>query len=133
MPVEKFNALTLERARRLIGVTEANPAIILIDKEIANARADIEANLVTTLDAFTITRDKLSSQMKKAETQVRGVPEIERNYLNLARQQQIKQELYLFLMQKSEETAISKTSNISNSRTIDPPKSEVKPFNPKKQ
>lgn len=130
--VEKFNALTLERAKRLIGITEANPAIILLDKEIANARADIEANLVTTLDAFTITRDKLSSQMKKAETQVRGVPEIERNYLNLARQQQIKQELYLFLMQKSEETAISKTSNISNSRTIDPPKSEVKPFSPKK-
>lgn len=130
--VEKYNALTLERARRLIGVTEANPGIQLMDKEIANARADIESNISTTLDGFVITRNRINDQMKKAEGQVRNVPKVERNYLNLARQQQIKQELYIFLMQKSEETAISKTSNIANSKTIDPPKSEVKPFSPKK-
>lgn len=130
--VEKYNALTLERARRLIGVTEANPGIQLMDKEIANARADIESNISTTLDGFIITRNRVNAQMKKAEGQVRNVPKVERNYLNLARQQQIKQELYIFLMQKSEETAISKTSNIANSKTIDPPKSEVKPFNPKR-
>ncbi len=130
--VEKYNTLTLERARRLIGVTEANPGIQLLDKEIANARADIESNISTTLDGFIITRNRINAQMKKAEGQVRNVPKVERNYLNLARQQQIKQELYIFLMQKSEETAISKTSNIANSKTIDPPKSEVKPFSPKK-
>lgn len=130
--VEKYNALTLERARRLIGVTEANPGIQLMDKEIANARADIESNISTTLDGFIITRNRINDQMRKAEGQVRNVPKVERNYLNLARQQQIKQELYIFLMQKSEETAISKTSNIANSKTIDPPKSEVKPFSPKR-
>ncbi|EDM34781.1 putative tyrosine-protein kinase in cps region [Pedobacter sp. BAL39] len=130
--VEKYNELTLERARRLIGMTEANPSIVLIDKEIANARADIQANLSTTLDGFVITRNKLNSQINQAESKVRDVPAIERNYLNLARQQQIKQELYIFLMQKSEETAISKTSNIAISKTIDPPKSEVQPFSPKK-
>jgi tyrosine-protein kinase Etk/Wzc len=130
--VEKYNTLTLERARRLIGVTEANPGIQLMDKEIANARADIESNISTTLDGFLITRSRINNQMKKAEGQVHNVPKVERNYLNLARQQQIKQELYIFLMQKSEETAISKTANIANSKTIDPPKSEVKPFSPKK-
>lgn len=128
--VEKYNSLTLERARKLIGATENNPEIILIDREIANARADIESNISTTLNRFIITRNKLRSQMEQAEGQVRNVPQIERNYLNLARQQQIKQELYIFLMQKSEETAISKTANIANSRTIDPPKSEIKPFKP---
>jgi len=130
--VEKYNGLTLERARRLIGVTEVNPGIQLMDKEIANARADIESNIATTLNGLIITRNRISEQMKKAEGQVKNVPQIERNYLNLARQQRIKQELYIFLMQKSEETAISKTSNIANSRTIDPPKSEIKPFSPKK-
>lgn len=130
--VEKYNALTLERARRMIGLTESNPSILLMDKEISNARADIETNIATTLNGFLITRNRISEQMKKAEGQVRNVPQMERNYLNLARQQQIKQELYIFLMQKSEETAISKTANIANSRTIDPAKSEIKPFSPKK-
>ncbi|MBB2149792.1 GumC family protein [Pedobacter gandavensis] len=130
--VEKYNALTLERARRMIGVTESNPTIQLMDKEISSARADIETNIASTLNGFVITRNRINEQMKKAEGQVRNVPQMERNYLNLARQQQIKQELYIFLMQKSEETAISKTANIANSRTIDPAKSEIKPFSPKK-
>ncbi|WP_316819929.1 polysaccharide biosynthesis tyrosine autokinase [Pedobacter gandavensis] len=130
--VEKYNALTLERARRMIGVTESNPSIQLLDKEIGNARTDIETNIASTLNGFQITRNRINEQMKKAEAQVRNVPQMERNYLNLARQQQIKQELYIFLMQKSEETAISKTANIANSRTIDPAKSEIKPFSPKK-
>lgn len=130
--VEKYNALTLERARRMIGVTESNPTIQLMDKEISNARADIETNIASTLNGFLITRNRINEQMKKAEGQVRNVPQMERSYLNLARQQQIKQELYIFLMQKSEETAISKTANIANSRTIDPPKSEIKAFSPKK-
>lgn len=130
--VEKYNQLTLERARKLIGMTENNPSIILIDKEIQNARADIESNLATTLDGFLITKRKLKAQMQQAEGQVKDVPKIERSYLNLARQQQIKQELYIFLMQKAEETAISKTSNIANSKTIDPAKSDYKPFSPNK-
>ncbi|WP_316746785.1 polysaccharide biosynthesis tyrosine autokinase [Pedobacter gandavensis] len=130
--VEKYNTLTLERARRMIGVTELNPTIQLMDKEIRNARADIETNIASTLKGFVISRDRINDQMKKAEGQVKNVPQMERSYLNLARQQQIKQELYIFLMQKSEETAISKTANIANSRTIDPAKSEIKPFSPKK-
>ncbi|MCX2453249.1 polysaccharide biosynthesis tyrosine autokinase [Pedobacter sp. PLR] len=130
--VEKYNTLTLERARRMIGVTESNPTIQLMDKEILNARADIETNIASTLSGFVIARNRINDQMKRAEGQIKNVPQMERSYLNLARQQQIKQELYIFLMKKSEETAISKTANIANSRTIDPAKSEIKPYSPKK-
>ena len=129
--VQKYNELTLERSKRLIGVSVNNPTIILLDKQIASSRADIEANISSTLSGYIITRNKLNNQINQLESQVRNIPENERNYLNLARQQQIKQELYIFLMQKSEETAISKTSNIANSKTIDPSKSEFKPFSPK--
>jgi len=131
--IEKYNTLLLERGRKLIGLTASNPIILNIDKEIANSRADIEANLTSSLDALLITRRKLNTQMAGAEGQIKQVPATERNYLKLARQQQIKQELYLFLMQKSEETAISKTANISNSKVIDPPESEVVPYSPKRK
>src|SRR5690606_27822407 len=52
--------------------------------------------------------------------------------LDLARQQEIKQELFVFLLQKREETAISKISNIASSKLIDPPKSDNHPFSPRK-
>jgi len=130
--MDKYNALLLDRDRRLLGVTETNPVITNLDKQIKNMRTDMLANLISTKNGLMITKAKLEGQMKSAEGKVQQVPATERNYLNLARQQQIKQELYIYLMQKSEETAISKTSNIANSRTIDPPKSEFKPFSPKK-
>jgi capsular exopolysaccharide synthesis family protein len=130
--VEKYNMLLLERGRKLIGLSETNPIILNLDKEIDNSRSDIISNLTTTLDGLTITRDRLKSQMAGAEGQIKQVPETERNYLELARQQQIKQELYIFLMQKSEETAISKTANIANSKTIDLPRADNKPFAPQK-
>jgi tyrosine-protein kinase Etk/Wzc len=130
--IEKYNTLLLERGRKLIGLTPTNPIIVNLDKQIENAKADIESNLSSTLNGYLITRAKLNSQIEGTEGQIKRVPATERNYLQLARQQQIKQELYLFLMQKSEETAISKTSNLANSRTIDPPRADIKPYAPKK-
>ncbi|WP_432709233.1 GumC family protein [Pedobacter sp.] len=128
--IEKYNNLLLERDRRLLAVTVTNPLILNLDQQIANLRIDMLSNLISTKNGLVITKNRLNAEINKAENRIQEVPATERNYLNLARQQQIKQELYIFLMQKSEETAISKTSTISNSRTIDPPKAEFKPFSP---
>jgi capsular exopolysaccharide synthesis family protein len=130
--IEKYNALLLERGRKLIGLTPTNPIIVNLDRQIESSRADIESNLTSTLNGYLVTRNELAKQVAGTEGEIKRVPATERNYLQLARQQQIKQELYIFLMQKSEETAISKTANLANSRTIDPPRAEIKPYAPKK-
>ncbi|HEY2727188.1 MAG TPA: polysaccharide biosynthesis tyrosine autokinase, partial [Parafilimonas sp.] len=51
---------------------------------------------------------------------------------DLSRQQDIKQQLYIFLLQKKEETAITKASNIPSASVIQTPKSDFKPYFPKK-
>ncbi|KLT64028.1 tyrosine-protein kinase [Pedobacter sp. BMA] len=128
----QYNALLLEREKQLLSVTEESPFIKNIDKQIEGLRSDILSNVQITKNSYVANRNKLRNQLKSAEGQISGVPQIEKNYLKLARNQQIKQELYIFLMQKAEETAISKTSNISIAKTIDPPKAEVAPISPKK-
>lgn len=130
--MSQYNALLVERERQLLSVTEESPFIRNIDKQIAGLRSDIISNIQSTKNTYTLTRNKLRSQLSSAEGQISGVPQIEKNYLKLARKQQIKQELYIFLMQKAEETAISKSSNISVAKTIDPPKAEVVPISPRK-
>src|SRR5690606_17435153 len=86
----------------------------------------------STKSNLNITRNDLLKKTSQLEEAIRNVPATERTYLDLERQQQIKQELYVFLLQKREETAISKTSNISNSRVIDAPKAGNVPISPKK-
>lgn len=129
--VEKYNSLLLERDRRLIGVNESNPVIVNLDNEIDGLRIDMLASLNSIESSLEINKSSLINQTKQVENQVRGVPEIERNYLEMARQQKIKQDLYIFLMQKGEEMAIAKTYNTPNSKNIDPPKAEG-PVSPKK-
>jgi len=124
--VEKYNTLLLERDKRMVGVTAKNPVITNINERIANLRADMLSSLVSSKRSLGITLTNLRRQMQSVEGQVQGVPRIERNYLDLARQQQIKQELYIFLMQKREESAIAKTYNTPNSKKIDPPKTQGK-------
>lgn len=128
----QYNSLLIERERQLLSVTEESPFIQNIDKQIAGLRGDILSNIQSSKNSYVITRNKIKSQLNSAEGQISGVPQVEKNYLKLARNQQIKQELYIFLMQKAEETAISKVSNISVAKTIDPPKAQVGPISPKK-
>jgi tyrosine-protein kinase Etk/Wzc len=130
--MSQYNLLLIERDKQLLSVTEESPFIKNIDIQIAGLRSGILANIQSTKNTYVLTRNKLRGQLAQAENQITGIPQIEKNYLKLARNQQIKQELYIFLMQKAEETAISKTSNISVAKIIDPPKSEVIPISPKK-
>jgi capsular exopolysaccharide synthesis family protein len=128
----QYNALLIERDKQLLGVTEESPFIKNIDNQIAGLRSGILSNIQSTKNTYVVTRNKLRNQLSKSENQISGVPKIEKNYLKLVRNKGIKQELYIFLMQKAEETAISKTSNISVAKTIDPPKAQVMPISPRK-
>jgi capsular exopolysaccharide synthesis family protein len=130
--MEQYNALLIERDKQLLGVTEESPFIKNIDNQIAGLRSGILSNIQSTKNTYVVTRNKLRDQLSKSENQISGVPKIEKNYLKLVRKKGIKQELYIFLMQKAEETAISKTSNISVAKTIDPPKAQVMPISPRK-
>jgi tyrosine-protein kinase Etk/Wzc len=131
--VEKYNALILERSRRLMGITTSNPIIVSIDQQIATMRLDMMASLANSLKTLEISRKDIKSRIERVESKSQNVPEIERNYLGLARQQKIKEELFIYLMQKGEETAISKTYNTPNSKTIDPPKADSSPISPNKK
>ncbi|QIL39221.1 capsular biosynthesis protein [Pedobacter sp. HDW13] len=130
--MSQYNSLLIEREKQLLSVTEESPFIKNIDSQISGLRNGILANIQSTKNTFVLTRNKLRSQLSQSEGRISNVPKIEKNYLKLARKKGIKQELYIFLMQKAEETAISKTANISIAKTIDPPKAQVIPISPKK-
>jgi len=128
----QYNNLLIEREKQLLSVTEQSPFIKNIDDQITGLRSRILLNIQSNKNNYVVTRNNLRNQVSKSETKIEGVPQIEKDYLKLARNQKIKEELYIFLMQKAEETAISKTSNIAVAKIIDPPKAKVLPISPKK-
>lgn len=130
--VQNYNKLQLDRERLLMTNTESNPMVRTLDQQMEGLRSDLNNSLSSLKRELQINVKELRGRTGMLDAQIRKVPSKERIFLEYSRQQNIKQELYLFLLKKREETAISKSSTLANARIVDPAKSESKPFKPKK-
>ncbi|PSL44893.1 capsular exopolysaccharide synthesis family protein [Chitinophaga niastensis] len=129
--VEKYNTLQLERERLLLSSTDANPLIRNMDGQLAGLRLDLMRNLGSFKNGLQVSIDELERNSGMLNQKIKKVPSTERVFLDYSRQQAIKQELYLFLLKKREESAITKSSNLATARIIDAAKSDPKPYKPK--
>ncbi|PUZ26243.1 capsular biosynthesis protein [Chitinophaga parva] len=130
--VQKYNTLEMERERQMMSSTEHNPVVRNIDEQLAGLRTDLQSNLASLNRGIDVSIAELQRQAGMLTDKIHQVPGKERIYLDFSRQQEVKQELYLFLLKKREESAISKTSNIAIARIVDAGKSEPLPFKPKR-
>jgi tyrosine-protein kinase Etk/Wzc len=130
--INSYNDLLINRDKATLSYTEDNPVVENIDKQINNSRINLLRNIGTYKKTLQVGKQQLQKQNSGFTGQLQQLPNKERNYLDFSRQQNLKQELYLFLLQKREEAAISKNSTISSSRIIDSSKSEFFPFTPKR-
>lgn len=128
--MKSYNDLQLRRSTLLLSNTEDNPFVINLDRQLENIREDLVRSLANMKQGVKVSIAELKSRVGFVDNEIRKVPENERVYLEYSRQQNIKQELYLFLLKKREENAISKSSTVANARIIDPAKSDGGPYTP---
>jgi tyrosine-protein kinase Etk/Wzc len=130
--IDNYNTLLLEKEKMSLTSTDDNPYIKNLDDRLSTVKRGMLSNLQGNKKNITIARDELRRNLNNSEKDVKDIPEQERTVLDYSRQQQIKQDLYLYLLKKKEEVAISKTANVDVAKVIDTPKSELKPSSPKK-
>lgn len=130
--VGAYNQLLVQRGQLTLSYKEDNPVVKNLDAEIEAARQSLLKSFETYKNSLLVGINALKTQNAGLNNEVKSVPKKERVFLDYARQQNLKQELYLYLLQKREETAISRTSTVSASRIIDPAKSDYEPFKPNK-
>jgi len=127
--LSKYNELQLER-QRMLRTAQPNSSIILnLDDQLSNLKANIQENLRNIKAGLMITMNNLEANTAQFQSRISQVPSIERELLEINRQQSIKQQIYLFLLQKREETGLALASTASNSRTIDEAKASDYPVN----
>lgn len=131
--VSKFNELQLERERMLRTTQPHNPIVLSISEQLHNLRSNILENLKNIKSGLLITQENLQKKSEQFESRIQQVPMMERELLEINRQQGIKQQLYSFLLTKREESGLSLASTTANSRIIDPPQAGDFPVSPKKR
>ena len=129
----KFNDLLQERGRLRNDLGPAHPDLILVEKQIQNLRRTIIQNVKAIKSDIQIVRGSDQSKKNNIEGRIRSLPRRERVLIQLERDKGVKENLYLYLLQKREESAVSLAVTVAKGKVIEPPKPNVTPISPRKK
>jgi tyrosine-protein kinase Etk/Wzc len=115
-----YNKLVGQRNIELqTGATVNNPVVKNLDSNIEEARLKMLQNVANIKRVFQQNINNINAKSGAIKKEITSIPERERLAREKARQQEIKQNLYLYLMQKREEAEIAQASTIASSRILD--------------
>lgn len=131
--IQSLSELEMKRSGAIKTIRVDNPIIIALDDQILSLKQNILDNIQTLKSNILTARNKLENVNARMESMIRTVPRKERELIDITRQQAIKNNLYIYLLQKREETALSYASAVPDSRTIDLARESSKPVKPVKK
>ena len=131
--IDEYNSLLAERRRLLRTSSESNPAVINLNDGIQALQKSIQTTVASTLKGLQITQNDLERQMRQFTDRINSAPQQEREYINLARQQEIKNRLYLVLLQQREENILSLGLTTDTGRIVEETLADKYPVSPKKK
>ncbi|MCW3467870.1 GumC family protein [Chitinophaga nivalis] len=123
----------LREKRRLSLSLQPNSVILQnVDAQIADARKTIKDYISGYKRNAGIVQQNTQHKVNQIQGRIANIPAYEREYINIKRQQGVKETLYLYLLKKKEEAAVSYASNVIDNKIIAPAFIPAKPIAPKK-
>jgi tyrosine-protein kinase Etk/Wzc len=131
--IEGLSQLYLKRNQMLATMQPANPLLDPVNKQIDDSRLSIKTSISNIKEVLLNTKRLIESDNANYQGSIKKIPGQERQFVSIKRQQAIKEALYLYLLQRKEETALSYASSVADSRLIDPALGNQGPIKPKRQ
>jgi len=131
--ISDLNSKELEYERLKKTVAENNPMLVSIRDQINKIRPDIQNNLVTQRRNLEISQKNFMRTNNAYNSMLSTIPQKERDILEISRDQNVKNSIYSFLLQKKEESELSYASTLSDSRVINSAQASKYPVSPNKK
>lgn len=130
--IGEYNKLLLDRQRLADNSSNSNPLVTDLNNQLKLMRATILKSIDNLINTLQIQVDKIAEQENKITNRISDNPGKVRELLSIERQQKIKEELYLYLLQKREENELSSSLVVDNTRLLKPASGPLAPISPKK-
>lgn len=128
--IVQYNANKLKRDKLVKNSSNKNPVV----QELNNTLLAIRQNIIRDIDNLIVgINAKLKearNRTSEAQRRIASIPTQQRQMLSIERQQRIKEELYLYLLNKREENALSQATTETDVRVLDPAGGSDMPYTP---
>ena len=129
--VQSYNQLIFERDQKLEVATPDNPAVVTYSERINELRRSLRQSVETIYRETNERARRIADRMEPIEARMNQLPENERRLVQVLRQQKIKESLFVYLMEKREEAALTVAAQIPNTRIVDEARPNGFPISPK--
>jgi tyrosine-protein kinase Etk/Wzc len=119
--IEKHNQLLQQRDRMINLAGKQNPALIDLNNQVREIRQGLLENIRNLKKAYAIELGDIQARDQRISNKLVNIPALEKQLLEISRDRNVKQQIYLFLLQKREESAIALASSVTDGRTVESP------------
>lgn len=130
--IAKYNDLLIIRNKTLKQATNENPAVVEMNREIASLKEIVQDNIREQKQSVQTSIAKLNGEISSSNGLMNKVPGQTKIYRGIERQQNLKEQLFLFLLQKREENAINLSINVPIAKIVNPAFTQDAPVAPKR-
>ena len=130
--ISRHNSLVNQRKGLLMSMSEQAPQVQRITHQIEALHPNIQTAMERDRQAILIRKQNVEREYGKYMDRVSAAPQMERVLTEIGRERNIKQGVYLLMLQKREETAMQLANTTDRGRLIDPPAADPKSGKPNK-
>jgi len=129
--ISQYNNLLLQRNKLFASSSEKNPLVQDLDAQLIPLKQTIASSVNNLVSSLAIQAGNVRSREAMTRGRIAAIPRQQNNLFSKERQQKIKEELYLYLLNKREENALSLAMTESNIKVIDYAKGPLAPVAPR--